>query len=72
MMSSSTKVSDQCLSIGRYPDQEPKLSDLMTCLEASDDITNVTWVRGPIVAMAHEVECNPNQKSKSDTRLLRL
>jgi hypothetical protein len=60
MMSGSTKTSDQCLPIGRWPDRKPKLPDLMTYSGASDDTINITRARGLIAAAAHEVERNPN------------
>jgi hypothetical protein len=72
MKSGLTKASDQCLPIGRWLDQEPKLPSLMTWSWASDDTTYVIRARGSIVAVTHEVERNPNQESHSGTCLVRL
>jgi hypothetical protein len=38
----------------------------------TNDTTYVIWARGLIAVVAHEDERNPNQKSQSDTRLVRL
>jgi hypothetical protein len=38
----------------------------------TNDTTYVIWDRGLIAVVAHEDERNPNQKSQSDTRLVRL
>jgi hypothetical protein len=35
----------------------------------TDDTTNVTWARGPIATVAHEVEYNPNLEFQSGRRL---
>jgi hypothetical protein len=37
-----------------------------------DYSTYVIWTRGPITVATHEIERNPNQKSHSDTCLIKL
>jgi hypothetical protein len=61
MKSGSTKASDQCLPIDRWPNREPKLTGLTTCLGASADATYVTRAKGPIATTTHEVGRNPRQ-----------